>query len=179
MDCGYADIILNSLKITDTSKVFSGTDALSTVYRGRLRHVYDCMGAVFMNAWRPGLHLALEGQVSRGCPGDVDHDSLLAQDDVPLNRPALLGRDFGVLAKLALYPLGIPGYIDVIAEAVRMAERDGLSPQVAHYATRVEGGALRVLDYLEKVSLHAQENSPHYVLHFTVSAGSPTAEAAP
>jgi uncharacterized protein YqgV (UPF0045/DUF77 family) len=174
MDSSFETIILNSLSSLDTSKVFHETDDLSTVYRGRLKHVFDCMGALFVKAWVPGLHLALEGQASRGCPGDVDADSYLALDDIPLNRPKLKNHDITLSSKLALYPLGTPDYIDLIAEVVRMAQRANLSPRTIHYATRIEGKALQVLDFLEDVARYAQDKSSHYVLHFTLSTGSPS-----
>ena len=64
----FIDIILGSLKKTDTSAVWSETDALSTVYRGKLAYVADAVQALFLNAYRPGVHMALEGQFSKGCP---------------------------------------------------------------------------------------------------------------
>ncbi|MDR2197865.1 MAG: Ykof family thiamine-binding protein [Deltaproteobacteria bacterium] len=176
MDNSFASIILDSILMVNTDKVYSESDALSTVYRGRLKHVFDCMGAVFLNSWSPGLHLALEGQVSKGCPGDSDADSYFTEDDVPLNRPNLTVENFSVIAKLALYPLGCPGYLDIIGEVIRMADREKLNPKIIHYATRIEGGIFEVLDFLEHVSAFAQDKSSHYVLHFTISAGSPTRE---
>jgi uncharacterized protein YqgV (UPF0045/DUF77 family) len=177
MDSSYAAVIQDALSQVDASKVFAETDALSTVYRGRLPHVWDCLGALFTAAHRPGLHLALEGQVSKGCPGDTDGESKMAEDNVLLNRGRAGAGNFPAIAKLALYPLGTPDYIEIIAEVFRMAERAGLSPKIIHYATRVGGSARDILDYLERVSAFAGEKAPHYVLHFTLSAGSPTQEA--
>jgi uncharacterized protein YqgV (UPF0045/DUF77 family) len=174
MDSSYEKIILHSLSTINTSKVFNETDALSTVYRGRLKQVYDCMGALFIGARVPGVHMVLEGQASKGCPGDVDADSFLAEDDTPLNRPNLNIENFQVIGKLALYPLGTPSYIDIIAHVFRMAEKAGLKPRIIHYATRIEGNVFEVLDFLEDVSRYSQDNCSHYVLHFTISVESPS-----
>ena len=53
----YIEIILGALKKTDTSAVWSETDALSTVYRGKLPYVADAVQALFLNAYRPGVHM--------------------------------------------------------------------------------------------------------------------------
>ena len=118
----YKAIILGSLSKVDLSKVWAGTDALSTVYRGRLSQVFDCLSAVFVGAYRPGLHACLEAQASLGCPGDDDTDRPGSTDDVPANRPTLGEAAFPVKAKLALYPLGIADYLPPIADAFRLAE---------------------------------------------------------
>ena len=67
----YIEIILGSLEKTNTSAVWSETDALSTVYRGKLPYVADAVQALFLNAYRPGVHMALEGQFSKGCPSSA------------------------------------------------------------------------------------------------------------
>ena len=69
MSDDYIEIILGALEKTDTSAVWSETDALSTVYRGKLPYVADAVQALFLNAYRSGVHMALEGQFSKGCPG--------------------------------------------------------------------------------------------------------------
>ncbi|MDR2366616.1 MAG: Ykof family thiamine-binding protein [Deltaproteobacteria bacterium] len=176
LDGNYADIILGSLAKVNRSKIRAGTDALSTFYRGRLSQVFDCLSALFAHAYREGLHMCLEAQAMLGCPGDDDTDVPGVADDVPLNRPGVAGMGFGVLAKLALYPLGVPDYLPIIAEAFGLAEGAGLRPRIVHYATRVEGPVLRVFDYLESVSRMAHGRVGHHALHFTVSVGSPTQE---
>ncbi|MDR3134803.1 MAG: Ykof family thiamine-binding protein [Deltaproteobacteria bacterium] len=173
---GYKAIILGSLAKVDRSKIWAGTDALSTVYRGRLSQVFDCLSAAFVGAYREGLHMCLEAQASLGCPGDDGADSPSATDDIPINRPRLGEAAFPAKAKLALYPLGIADYLPIIAEAFRLAEKAGLNPRIIHYATRVEGPVLKVFDCLESVSAMAQGQVGHHVLSFTVSVGSLTQE---
>ena len=57
----FIDIILGGLERVDTSAVWSETDALSTVYRGKLDYVMDAVSALFASAWTEGVHMAIEG----------------------------------------------------------------------------------------------------------------------
>lgn len=174
----FIDIILGALAKTDTSAVWSETDALSTVYRGKLPYVADAVKALFINAYREGVHMALEGQFSKGCPGDVDGDSKLSFEGEAPNAAALAGKHFPVHCKLALYPMGDADYIDEIARVWYMAEDAGLHPVTIHYATRIEGDVQQVFDYLEAVCrlMEGSEKVHHYVLHFTMNCNSPTKE---
>ena len=176
MTDNFVSVILGALEKTDTSAVWSQSDALSTVYRGKLPYVADAVRALFINAWRPEVHMALEGQFSKGCPGDTDGDSLLDREGEAPNRAKIQDRHFPVLCKLALYPMGTGDYIDEIAKVWRMAETEGLNPKTIHYATRIEGDVQKVFDYLEEVCRLMEQSVPHYILHFTLSVNSPTNE---
>ena len=176
MTDNFVSVILGALEKTDTSAVWSQSDALSTVYRGKLPYVADAVRALFINAWQPEVHMALEGQFSKGCPGDTDGDSLLDREGEAPNRAKIQDRHFPVLCKLALYPMGTGDYIDEIAKVWRMAEAEGLNPLTIHYATRIEGDVQKVFDYLEEVCRLMEQSVPHYILHFTLSVNSPTNE---
>lgn len=169
-------VILGALEKTDTSAVWSQSDALSTVCRGKLSYVADAVRGLFVHAWQPDVHMALEGQFSKGCPGDTDGDSLLGREDPLPNMPNIQDRHFPVLCKLALYPMGTADYIDEIAKVWRMAEAAGLNPTTIHYATRISGDVHAVFDYLESVCRLMEQSVPHYILHFTLSVNSPTNE---
>ena len=105
----FIDIILGALEKTDTSAVWSETDALSTVYRGKLPYVADAVQALFLNAYREGVHMALEGQFSKGCPGDVSGDSVLDREGEAPNAAAVQGIHFPrALQAGALPPSGPP-----------------------------------------------------------------------
>ena len=172
------EIILGSLEKTNTSAVWSETDALSTVYRGKLPYVADAVQALFLNAYRPGVHMALEGQFSKGCPGDVSGDSVLNREGEAPNAALVKDIHFPVHCKLALYPLGDAQYIDEIAKVWYMAQDEGLNPKTIHYATRIDGDVQDVFTYLTHVC-ELMENAPavhHYVLHFTMNCNSPTEE---
>ena len=176
MDSNFVPIILGALEETDTSAVWSQSDALSTVYRGKLPYVADAVKALFINAWRPQVHMALEGQFSKGCPGDCDGDSVLDRTGEAPNAAKVAGRHFPVLCKIALYPMGVPDYIDHIAKVWRMAEEAGLQPVTIHYATRLTGDVQDIFAFLEAVCRLMEQSVPHYILHFTLSVNSPTVE---
>lgn len=178
MSDAYVNIILGALEKTDTSAVWSETDALSTVYRGGLSYVTDAVKALFVNAYRPGVHMALEGQFSHGCPGDIDGDSLLDKTGTPPNDGEAKKIHFPVHAKLSLYPLGDESYIDEIARVWYLAKERGLNPRTIHYATRIDGDVHEVFSYLHEVCeiMEAAETVHHYVLHFTMNCCSPTEE---
>ena len=174
----FIDIILGALEKTDTSAVWSETDALSTVYRGKLSYVTDAVQALFLNAYQAGVHMALEGQFSKGCPGDVSGDSVLTREGEAPNTEAVKNIHFPVHCKLALYPLGDVDYIDQIAKVWYMAQDAGLNPTTIHYATRIDGDVQAVFQYLYQVC-NLMDNTPtvhHYVLHFTMNCNSPTVE---
>lgn len=174
----FIDIILGGLERVDTSAVWSETDALSTVYRGKLDYVMDAVSALFASAWTEGVHMAIEGQVSKGCPGDVSGDSKLTYEGEAPNHAIVEAATQPCLCKLALYPMGVGDYIDDIARVWRMAEGRGLNPQTIHYATRIEGSIHDVFAYLTDVCklMEASESVHHYVLHFTINVNSPTVE---
>ena len=175
----YVNVILGALDRVDTSFVWSESDALSTVYRGRLPYVMDAVAALFAGAWTEGVHMALEGQVSKGCPGDVSGDSKLDCTGEAPNKALVDAATQPALCKLALYPLGTADYIDDIAGVWRMAERRGLNPTTIHYATRINGSIRDIFRYLEDVCalMETSESVNHYVLHFTINVNSPTDES--
>ena len=177
MSDDFIDIILGALERTDTSYVWSQTDALSTVYRGKLPYVMDAVAALFANAWREGVHMAIEGQISKGCPGDISGDSVLTcTGDAPNARVVAERGDHPVHAKFALYPLGVEDYIDDIAQVWRLAERRGLRPTSVHYCTRLEGTISEVFAFLQEVCELMEKTVSHYVVHFTMNVNSPTEE---
>jgi len=141
-------------------------------------YVADAVKALFVNAFREGVHMALEGQFSKGCPGDISGDSKLEYTGELPNKEQIKDKHFPVRCKLALYPMGDSDYIDEIAKVWYMAEEKGLCPTTIHYATRIEGDVCDVFEYLEEVCelMEKSEKVHHYVLHFTMNCNSPTEE---
>ena len=85
----YIDIILGALGKVDTSKVWKETDKLSTIYRGKRIHVLDAVKGLFIHSYDENVHTTLEATLSKGCPGDTDADSFLAEDDVLVNEESI------------------------------------------------------------------------------------------
>ena len=65
MTDNFVEILLGALDKTDTGAVWSESDALSTVYRGKLQYVADAVKALFINAYQEGVHLSLEVHFSK------------------------------------------------------------------------------------------------------------------
>jgi len=176
MTDNFIDQIIGSLEKTDTGAVWSQSDALSTVYRGKLPYVADAVKALFANAYRDGVHMAIEGQFSKGCPGDTDGDSKLAETGEAPNKALIQDVHFPVLCKFSLYPMGTDNYIQHIADVWRLAEAKGLNPTTIHYATRLSGDVHEIFDYLEEVCERMDGAVSHYIVHFTMNCNSPTVE---
>jgi len=170
MSDGYAGAILDAIGKASTQNVWSGTDALSTVYRGKRAHVLDAVEACFASANDGRTHVTMEATFSRGCPGDSGGDFLLAADDAPLNPR---GKKFDILSKISLYPLGEAGYMDRIARAVGIAKERGVFRRSSHYATELQGDLGDVFDCLGEIMAYAEASAAHYVLQVTLSANSP------
>lgn len=171
----YIDIILGALAKVDTSRVWSATDALSTVYRGRQVPVEDAVMACFVHAFRPGVHMTLEATFSRGCPGDTEADSLIMEDDAPVNAPGMAGIHFPAACKISLYPMGVPDYMTHIATVVNHAIDLGLYERSTHYCTILRGDVHDLFDYFHYVNAYCSERLSHYVFEVTLSVNSPTA----
>jgi hypothetical protein len=172
----FVDVILGSVGKIDTSKVWSSTDYLSTVYRGRQCHVLDCARAAFVYAWQKNVHIAGEFTFSKGCPGDVDADRFLETDDALCNAAAIPLGNFDASAKISFYAFSVTDYMKHIRSVVELAEKCGLKPKSAHYVTMLEGSAYALFDYFDKVLMFAHKHIPHYVLEATLSVNSPSAK---
>ncbi|MCL2191096.1 MAG: Ykof family thiamine-binding protein [Treponema sp.] len=167
----YVNVIMNALGRVNTKKVWSGTDALSTVYRGKRTHVVDTVKACLVHVNDDRTHITMEATFSKGCPGDTDGDSFLAEDDAPAN---LAGKRFNVLGKISFYPMGEPQYMEHIAHAVNLTRDRGVFKNISHYATELQGDVCDVFDSLNEIMDYAENNVAHYVLQTTLSVNSPS-----
>lgn len=171
MSDNYANLILNAIKDVDTKNVWSNTDALSTVYRGRRVHIIDNVKNIFVKVNDGKTHITLEATFSKGCPCDVDGDYILAESDELLTGNAA---DFYVLGKISFYPLGTTQYMEHIAAVVDMARECKVYKKHSHYASEIEGDVNEIFDYFNQVLSYAEENITHYVFQVTLSVNSPS-----
>ena len=175
MNDDYANVILGAIGRVNTQKVWSGTDALSTVYRGKRAHVVDAVRACFVHVNDDRTHVTMEATFSKGCPGDTDGDSFLAEDDTPVNvLVSPTGKKTNVLGKISFYPLGVPQYMEHIAHAVNLTKGRGVFKNVSHYATELQGDVNDIFDCLNEIMDYAEKNVAHYVLQTTLSINSPS-----
>ncbi len=172
MSDNYIDIILGAVKKVDTSKIFSETDKTSTIYRGKREHVINAVEACFTHAHNPKVHMTCEMTFSKGCPGDSDADSYMAENDVLLNDTSDI--NFDVISKISLYPLGSTEYMNGIIDAVNMAKDRNLYVKSAHYCTILKGNIHDIFKYYHDMLAHIDTMYSHYVLQATISVNSPT-----
>ncbi|MBP3371888.1 MAG: thiamine-binding protein [Clostridia bacterium] len=172
----YIDVILSAVGKVDTSKVWSQTDKLSTLYRGRAVHVEDALKACFIHAYDPDIHMTMEATFSKGCPGDVDADRFMAEDDVLMNEPAIAGVHFPVSAKISLYPMGVENYMQHIAHVVNHAIDLGIYEKSSHYCTILSCDVQALFSYIHDVNEYCAEHISHYIFEITFSVNSPTKE---
>ena len=172
----FETIILDAIKNVDLSKVWSHTDHISTVYRGKEEAVFDALKAAYVHAYREGVHINLEATFSKGCPGDSDSDYTLEFDDPRVNQDTTKAIDFPVIGKYALYPMGSDDYMPTIAEVVNEGIERGVVSGSGHYGTNLSGNVHDVFDYLEYVADTVGKEVSHYVIQFTLLCNVPEGE---
>jgi len=171
MSDNYVDLILSSLKNVDTTKVWSATDLLSTTYRGKRIHVVDTLKGVFTTINDEKTHITLEATFSKGCPCDIDGDSVFSEaETLPTKNDA----KFLVHSKIAFYPMGITDYMEHITKVINMAKKRNIYKASSHYASELEGDVNDIFDYFDDVLDYAEKNIAHYVLQATLSVNSPS-----
>ncbi len=170
----YIDIIMEAIGKTNTSKVWSKTEAHSTVYRGHQEHVIDTVKACFIHAWKPDVHMTMETTFSKGCPGDTDAESYLAEDKQLLNAASTKDIHFPVLCKISLYPMGVSNYMEYIAHVVNYAIDQGIYQCSTHYATVLQCDVQELFDYFSYVTAYCGQHLSHYIFEATLSVNSPT-----
>lgn len=171
----FVDIILSALREVDTSKVWIETDDVSTCVRGQSVHVFDVVKALYLQAASAGDHVVLNATFSNGCPGDSAGDTFMAEDLNLMNENTSLAIKQDVAVQFALYPLGIPAYMEVIMDQIKAAEEQDVLTGGVHYASRLDGDANKVFTALENAFEGAQNSdSSHIVMTVTMSANSPS-----
>ena len=177
MSDAFVPLITNALKSVDSSKVWMQTDAVSTIVRGRMAHIFDVTVAAFLQVAKEGVHTILSGSYSIGCPGDSEGHSFMAEDDQKCNRGLVEAIEQPVVAKFALYPMGGGDYMDLIYRQIEAMKTHGVEVTMTHYETMLSGDARDVFRGLEAVFAACEAaGSPHTVMTVTISANSPSVD---
>lgn len=169
----YISIILGALKCVDTTHIWSKTDHLSTVYRGRRVHVQDALKALFIHSYTTNTHMSLEATFSKGCPGDIEGESYLKEGIELANEPTIKDSHFPVDCKIALYPLGEGNYMDTIAHVVNTAIDRGIFNSSAHYCTFLKCDVQSLFSYIDFVNEYCGSHLSHYVFEITMAVNLP------
>lgn len=186
----FIEVILSGV---DGLKAYDGrierrTDDLSTELIGPADLLFPAIRDLFAPTARSGLHGVLHATVSRGCPGEPDSglcrtESLERVWTQPFEerRAAALALVRGadetglrVAAQLSLYPLGTGDHMTAIVDAIALLKDSGLYAGAKHFCSTLRGDLGAVTTALQAVFLHLTPPASHTVLHFQLSANSPT-----
>lgn len=170
----FISVIKSALKKTDTSKVWTKTDHISTVLRGSIEHVFDAAKAIYLYAANSKKHIVMNGTFSIGCPGDTQGDTYLTADEKRVNEESVHDLKTEAPCQFALYPMNEPNYMDIIMKAVEIAKADGTFVQAVHYASEIDGDAHDVFRTLEAAFRMANQQTAHVTMTVNFSANSPS-----
>lgn len=176
MSDDFIEIILGAINKVDLSKVWTHTDHTSTVYRGGSVEVFDALKACFVSSYRPGVHTSLEATISKGCPGDVDEDTVLFFEGDRVNEARSQAIQFPVIGKFAVYPMGSDQYMHLIEKLVNIGIDKGIITGTGHYVTFLGGDVHEVFNYLETVFTILDEAVSHFVIQVTLLCNVPEGE---
>lgn len=177
----FVDVILDAVKcLQDRDDLRVETDDLSTLVVGPVEPMFAAVEEAFLAAAAQADHVVLNATFSRGCPGEPDDPictpEAATESPVTTAAPAAIAPvGVDVAAQFSLYPLGIPGYMDVIYQEIEAAKQAGTFANGKHFCTRLQGDARRVFATLRAAFDRSAAASGHVVITATVSKGSPTA----
>ncbi|MBQ0060004.1 MAG: hypothetical protein KBS83_08675, partial [Lachnospiraceae bacterium] len=95
----YEEVIMGAIMKLDSSRVWSNTSKMGTVYRGRRDDVLDAVKACFAYAYQDDVHMTLTMTLTKGCPGDCDEDYVLSDAESLANEEGMKDIHFPVDVK--------------------------------------------------------------------------------
>lgn len=167
------------------------TDDISTLVVGPPELIFPTMREMFVAAARSGHHVVMHATVSRGCPGEPDIDicepaepSAFDTDLEERKRRAAQAvaeaQETGQRAavQFSLYPLGPAEYMDEIYGCIDFLKASPVFDRAKNYCTRLAGDAGPVFEALSQAWLGFGDPNAHVAIDLTVSANSPSKDAA-
>jgi energy-coupling factor transport system substrate-specific component len=172
----YVPVILGAIDGIAGSGLEVETDDVSTFIQGDRNAVWSTLEGTFATAARSGEHVVMTALVSHGCPGEelCEIDPRTGTAAAPRVHP---GAGVRVSCQWSLYPLGEPGYMDVIYKAIADTKDAGVFSKGRHFVSHLEGDLDRVLGSIRRTFDTACESAAHVAAHITLSANSPTERA--
>ncbi|MDN3451350.1 YkoF family thiamine/hydroxymethylpyrimidine-binding protein [Planococcus sp. APC 3906] len=168
----FIQVIKGALRETDTTNVWMHTDDVSTVIRGRQLHVFNAAKSIALHAAKTGVHVAMSGTFSVGCPGDSAGDAYLDKGDELLNTDT--SKQY-VSSQFALYPMNNPDYMAIIYREVERAKALGVFNDSMHYASGIHGDIHDVFAFYEEAFANARTSeNAHLVMTVALSINSPS-----
>src|SRR2546427_11520414 len=164
----YIAIILEAVKGLHETGLEVETDDVSTFVGGDRNRVFDELARVFAAAARTGEHVVMTVLLSHGCPGETYCE---ATGEVRTPRPAApdLGKSgVNVRCQWSLYPLGAPGYMDVICREVDPTKGVGVFARGAHFVSGLTAELSEVLPAIRTSFCAACADVGHVGPHATL-----------
>ena len=177
----YEDVIIPAIMKLDSSRVWSRTTKMGTVYRGKREDVLDAVGACFMYAWRKDVHMTLtmtlfsdEDEDTSDVNVNENHPETGAGKTSRANAEGVADIHFMADCKFALYPLGKELYADQIAAVTDEAKKRGLYKTDMYGATVIKGDVHELFDYFEWAFTFCEKENERFAFEITMSVNSPT-----
>lgn len=189
----FVRIILSSIAALDPyrDRMRFETDDVSTLVVGPPELIFPVIRDLFVTAAQSGHHVALHATVSRGCPGEPDAEICtpaepgvfglpLAERMAGAARAVTEAPETGqrVAVQFSLYPLGPTQYMDEIYGCIDFLKASPVFDRSKNYCTRLAGDAGAVFAALSQAWLSFGDPDGHVTIDLTVSANSPSADAA-
>lgn len=89
-------------------------------------------------------------------------------------KPAAPKSGIHVRCQWSLYPLGDPGYMDIIYRAIDMTKAAGVHRAGKHFVSHLGGDLVDVLGAIREAFDASCGHAGHVTAHLTLSANSPT-----
>lgn len=179
MTDNFVEVILDAIDgLQDRQDLRVESDDLSTLVIGASDPLFEVLEKCFLKAAANAGHVVLTATFSRGCPGEPD-DPLCQPakptethlDPMGAQTEKLSG--VNVAAQFSLYPLGNPGYMDIIYREIDATKKAGVFSRAKHFCTRLEGDAYQIFTALRTAFDRAANEVGHVVITATISKGSP------
>ena len=173
----YVPVILEAIQGLHHRGLEIETDDVSTFLGGDRNAVWSSLEEAFAKAARTGEHVVMSALISFGCPGEAycEPDPRTGTADAPVVRA---GAGVQAACQWSLYPLGVPGYMDVIYREIGRTKEAGVFQSGAHFVSRLEVDLSEVLLAIRRSFDEACGSAGHVVAHLTLSANSPTRRTA-
>lgn len=176
----FVPVVLHAIEGLQESGLEVETDDVSTFLGGHPAAVFGALERAFSRAASGGTHVVMTVLFSRGCPGETVCDPALGAvpaGPAPDTQPARPSGEPAprVACQWSLYPLGIPGYMDVIYREIKRTRESDVFTRGQHFVSRLDGDLDAVLRSIRRSFEAAAGDAGHVVAHVTLSANSPSA----
>lgn len=172
----YVRLILDAIGELRASGLEVETDDVSTFLGGDRDAVFAHLEAAFASVARTGTHVVMTVLVSHGCPGET-YCEAPGGVQAPAPSTARGGKTgVDVSCQWSLYPLGVPGYMDVIYREIDRSKKAGVFKAGRHFVSHLRGDLHDVLAAVRESFDAACNEVPHVTAHLAISANSPTKE---